>query len=166
VKVLIHDLTGRQESEIIKGPTDIHVISDNGNIHPCVGCFGCWLKTPGRCVVRDGYDNIGETLSKCDELFIVSRCCYGGFSPFVKNVFDRSISYILPDFTFRNGKMHHKSRYENKFEMNVYFYGNDISDREKQLAKDIVQANALNFNCKVGGVHFAVEPEQFGGEIR
>ena len=20
----------------------------------CVGCFGCWTKTPGRCVIREG----------------------------------------------------------------------------------------------------------------
>lgn len=23
------------------------------HIANCVGCFGCWTKTPGRCVIRD-----------------------------------------------------------------------------------------------------------------
>ncbi|WP_407654270.1 MULTISPECIES: hypothetical protein [Caproicibacterium] len=35
-------------------------------------------------------------LSQCDELILISKCCYGGFSPFVKNVLDRSIPYIHP----------------------------------------------------------------------
>lgn len=28
------------------------------SIHPCKGCFGCWIKTPGRCVFDDDMSNI------------------------------------------------------------------------------------------------------------
>ena len=79
--------------------------------HHCIGCFGCWVKTPGKCVIHDGYENTGINMSKCTELILVSRCCYGSVSPFVKTVQDRAISYINPDFVMRKGKMHHKRRY-------------------------------------------------------
>ena len=73
---------------------NVYIISDTGTIRHCVGCFGCWIKTPGKCVLKDGYDNLGELLSKSEKLTIISRCFYGCYSPFVKNVLDSSISYI------------------------------------------------------------------------
>ncbi len=80
----------------------------------CVGCFGCWIKTPGVCVIHDGCELTGRDLSKCSELILVSRCVYGCTSPFVKNVLDRAISYIHPYFAVRGGEMHHRRRYENR----------------------------------------------------
>ena len=33
---------------------DIRLIDLSGlQITNCVGCFGCWTKTPGKCVIRD-----------------------------------------------------------------------------------------------------------------
>ena len=45
----------------------------------CRGCFGCWLKTPGECVLRDGSERIGPALMSGDRVYILSRSCYGGF---------------------------------------------------------------------------------------
>ena len=98
------------------------MIKPQGNIHHCIGCFGCWVKTPGKCVIHDGYEGTGIEMSKCTELILISQCCYGSVSPFVKMVQDRAISYIHPDFELRKGEMHHKRRYQNVIETSAYFY--------------------------------------------
>lgn len=109
MKLFIHDLKSEDFKEIFPNiSNDTIVISDNGDIHHCIGCFGCWVKTPGVCVIGDKYGNMGEYLSKAEEIIIISKCCYGGFSPFVKCILDRSISYVHPYFVIKNGEMHHK----------------------------------------------------------
>lgn len=55
--------------------------------------------------------------------------------------------------------MHHKARYKNKIELNVIFYGNDITESEKKTGEELVKANALNFNGKLGGVTFTTKEE-------
>ena len=57
----------------------------------------------------------------CSEMLIISKCVYGSYSPFVKNVLDRSISYIHPYFTVKNGEMHHQQRYKRDFRLKVVF---------------------------------------------
>ena len=81
---------------------------------PCIGCFGCWIKTPGSCVLPDSYQEMGKLLSRTSELILISRCCYGGYSPYVKNVLDRSIGYIQPFFRIVHGEMHHVMRHDNR----------------------------------------------------
>ncbi|MDR2951618.1 MAG: hypothetical protein LBU82_00090 [Treponema sp.] len=133
VNIVIHDRDGA-EKFLIGGAGETMVIADNGKIKPCVCCFGCWVKTPGRCVIKDGFENMGELWSKCGRLIIISRCVYGGFSPFVKNVLDRSVCpYQLPYFTQKNGETRHINRYKNKIEMSVCFYG-EITEDEKETA--------------------------------
>lgn len=136
------------------------VIYNNGDIHHCIGCFGCWVKTPGQCVIKDDYSNMGKLLSECDELILISKCTYGGFSPFIKNVLDRAISYISPYFVTRNGQMHHKRRYDNVISISAYFYGDYITQAEKETAKSLVNANAVNFDGKVADVLFFNSAEE------
>jgi multimeric flavodoxin WrbA len=145
MKLVIHDLEKSNESILLNNIKDgITVISDNGKIHPCICCFGCWVKTPGQCVIKDGYDNMGELFSKSDQLIVISQCFYGGYSPFVKNVIDRSVCpYLLPYFKTKNGETHHPKRYKNKLELTVHFYGK-ISEAEKETAKKLVKANEIN----------------------
>lgn len=130
------------------------LITPKGDIHPCIGCFGCWVKTPGKCVIHDGYECTGIDMGKCTELILISRCYYGSVSPFVKNVQDRAISYIHPDFEIRNGEMHHKRRYNHTISLSAHFYGENISDEEKETAKKLLQANADNYEGIVKTVCF------------
>lgn len=166
MKLIIHDLTPEQEKELLLPTQDTRVISDDGSIKPCIGCFGCWIKTPGQCVIRDNYGDMGEALSKCDELALISRCIYGGFSPFVKNVLDRSISYIHPFFIIKNGEMHHRVRYNKRFRMSAYFYGSALSEQDKTIAQSLVKANAINLHSTVTEILFEENAKALRGRIK
>lgn len=163
MNLIIHDLS-KEQWEALAFPLkeETKIIDNSGKIKKCMGCFGCWLKTPGRCVIPDEYQRMGELAAKAEELTIISKCSFGSYSSFVKNVLDRSISYVLPFFEIREGEMHHRKRYDNQFLMRVIFYGSDITEEEKETAKELVKANAANLHGKVKEVLFVESAEKIG----
>ena len=59
MKLIIHDLSNEDFSSISKNIRgDNIVISKCKGINRCIGCFGCWIKTPGECVIKDDYNKI------------------------------------------------------------------------------------------------------------
>ena len=95
-----------------------------------------------------------------DELLIISKSTFGSYSSSVKNVLDRSISYVLPFFEIRGGEMHHQERYHKTLKISAIFYGTDIEDAEKETSRNLVKANALNLNGTVGQVLFVEKAEE------
>ena len=139
---------------IEKFTNDEDILVNANDIHRyCIGCFGCWLKTPGTCIIKDGFENMGQRLSQVSAFILISKATFGSYSSAVKNVLDRSISYVLPFFEIRNGEMHHGERYHNDLTISALFYG-DMSEEEKQTAENLVKANAVNLNAALGKVHF------------
>lgn len=166
MNILIHDFSDKRFQELFpETNNNVYIISDTGTIRHCVGCFGCWIKTPGKCVLKDGYDNLGELLSKSEKLTIISRCFYGCYSPFVKNVLDRSISYLLPFFKIKNNETHHKRRYQNNIQLEVHFYGEDITIKERKTAKKLVKANCTNFSVKNYKISFSNSLDELCKEV-
>ncbi|MDE5996559.1 MAG: flavodoxin family protein [Eubacterium sp.] len=169
MNLIIHDLEEKQFEALFPNiDENTKIIYDNGNIKSCVGCFGCWIKTPGKCVIKDGYENMGELFSKADSIIVISKCYYGCYSPFIKDVLDRSISYLLPSFEIIDNQTHHKQRYSNSFNLFVYFYGNDVTFEEKKTAQRLVAANAVGHHCNSFKVQFfnSVNELSKGVEIR
>lgn len=154
MEIIIHDLPEEELKNIYKSTNDSLIITDNKKIKSCTGCFYCWTKNPGECRIKDGYDNIAELYSKAEKIIIISRCCYGSYSPFVKNVMDRSIPYLLPFFKIINKEMHHTIRYKKNLSFEVCFYEENISDEEKEIAKNLVKANCINLNVTNFNVSF------------
>ncbi|MFA5524380.1 MAG: hypothetical protein WDA24_08470 [Tissierellales bacterium] len=155
MRLLIHDLENEEFQRIFPNPLDeTMIISNSDSIHNCIGCFGCWVKTPAACLIRDEYGDMGEHMSKCNELIIISKCCYGGYSPFIKNVVDRSIPYVHPYFVIESGEMHHRRRYKNHIDLKVCFYGENITEKEKETAEKLVKANSINLHCSVSNISF------------
>lgn len=36
------------------------------DIHPCLGCFSCWTKTPGQCAIKDDMQEIYQDILEAD----------------------------------------------------------------------------------------------------
>lgn len=152
-KMIIHDLSEDEWSKLELDLENTTVIPADGKYAPCKGCFGCWLKTPGKCVMKDKLQNIAAQIVSSDELIIVSENCYGGYSSRVKNVIDRSIATSLPFFAFRNKQIHHARRYPKKqIDLVVYLYG-DMTEKEKKLAEKLIVANGINAAYKSTKLH-------------
>ena len=78
----------------------------------CIGCFACWLKTPGICVETDEGRAIAEAVVHSDTVIIVAPVTFGGYSSEIKKAQDRWIPLILPDFGVYHREIHHKPRYD------------------------------------------------------
>lgn len=148
MKIIMHDLN---DNDFFN---DEYALILNGNsCNKCIGCFKCW--TDGNvCVQNDKYNDIGISLLECDELLIVSKCNNGCYSSKVKKMLERSISYLEPFFCIRNGEIHHKPKISKKIHMKIYFYGHNLSESDKNVAKKLVDRNKINFNSNTADVYF------------
>lgn len=157
--LVIHDLGTEMAASIFEDcGDDVMLFQAHGGIKACVGCFGCWVKTPGKCVIKDDAYKLPGMLARCKRVILVSENCYGGPSPLVKRALDRSIGYMMPFFRLINDEMHHTMRYEQCISLKACYYGENISSQEKILAQDILKANAINFGAVCEGVEFYASP--------
>lgn len=154
MRLVIHDLSAEEWEQIRADYEGDRIVSDLGTIRPCIGCFGCWNKTPGRCVIRDGYENMGELIHHADEVIVISRYTYGGFSGFVKNVFDRCLGYVLPQFEVIDGETHHQKRYAEDKPYTFIFRGHALTEEERESACRYVKAVCANIRGHVKEVTF------------
>jgi multimeric flavodoxin WrbA len=86
-------------------------------IADCTGCFRCWTHTPGECTIKDDAPAITAELAKSDRIVFFCPVVFGGFSPDLKRVLERSISLLLPIMRSYRGEMHHPVRYGKHYEL-------------------------------------------------
>ena len=141
MKVVIHDLDSKFNS-LIESRCD-RIVQADGKYAPCRGCFGCWTKHPAECFMKDKLRQVCRIIGQADEVVIITKNLYGGYSTAVKNVLDRSIGTSTPLSAYRGRQMHHTLRYGKHDLWKVVVYG-DITDDEKDTFRYLAERNALN----------------------
>ncbi len=81
------------------------------DIAPCAGCFGCWTKTPGECVVADDARDILLAYLRADIVVYATPVTFGNYSSHLKAILDRLIPVLDPRFRVVGGEIHHRLRY-------------------------------------------------------
>jgi len=117
---------------------------EDKSIAYCTGCFGCWVQTPGECVIKDYEETIVRKMVHTDLIIYITPIVFGGYSSILKKALDRQISRVLPYFTKIDGEVHHKKRYEK--EQSLLGIGIlDNPDIEKEeVFKTLVARNSIN----------------------
>lgn len=164
--LVIHDLAPAEWDKISSEYSGWNEVTDNGSMHPCIGCFSCWNRTPGRCAIRDGYENMGSLIHQAEEVVVISRYTYGGFSGSVKGVFDRCLGYVLPQFEITKGETHHKKRFDENKPFTFIFYGPVLTEDEKESARRYVQAVCTNIRGHVNDVIFRICDNDYEEHVR
>ena len=146
-KLILHDLDMEVAENLFKGVQNAQFFCAVRKMALCHGWYGCWLKTPGICVMHDGVETLGKKIALCDEFIIISKNLYGGYSKEIKNALDRSISFSVPFFRVYNNEQHHQPRYANTGKIKVIVYNsNEVSDNDKASLVEITKANSFNMN--------------------
>ena len=76
----------------------------------CRGCFGCWVKTPGRCVIRDDAVSVYPLIARSSDLIYVSRIFCGSYDVPMKTMLERSIPVQQAFIRLYHGETHHMQR--------------------------------------------------------
>jgi multimeric flavodoxin WrbA len=113
----------------------------------CIGCFGCWVKTPGVCVHPDPGREIIQTVMQSEEVIFFTPVTYGGYSSILKIIVDRFIPLILPFFGKYHGETHHTLRYSKYPRLVGIGIQRHDSIQEANLFKTLVGRNAINFHA-------------------
>ena len=83
------------------------------DIKGCQGCFGCWVRTPGRCVMKDEMSSILTRYVGADVAVLASPVIMGFVSSYLKNVTDRLLPLFCAYLVVKDdGLMGHAWRYE------------------------------------------------------
>lgn len=121
------------------------------NISPCLGCFGCWVKTPGKCVIPDDAHKVYPLIAKSENVIYVTRLFHGSYSPIMKRMLERAIPIQQAFLHLYRGEVHHVPRNVVPKKAVIIAYGCDDVE-EQELFRNLTERNALNMlftECKV-----------------
>lgn len=130
------------------------------DIAPCAGCFGCWVRTPGECVVRDGAQEVLRSYVVSDIVVYATPVTFGGYSSHLKKMLDRFIPVLDPRFTVVGGEVHHRLRYR-RYPKTIGLGTLPSPDPEaERLFTTLVARNGLNVHqaAEAGVIVGAMDP--------
>lgn len=138
-----------------------------GELHFCMGCYGCWTKKPGECVIGDNMAQINRTFNSSDVVIYLSPIVFGQYSPNIKNAVDRWLPNVLPLFVKKpDGTTGHPQRYPSMPLKIVIGYGSAVSQEDAQLfisiAKHRSGVEAFVYSGDDGGIVECLEKIKLG----
>jgi multimeric flavodoxin WrbA len=114
------------------------------DIQPCRGCFSCWVKTPGRCIIHDDEEQILAATAASERVIWLTPVTFGGYAPELKKALDRIIPILLPFFTQVRGETHHPLRYPRQRRLLAIGTLRQDDAESEGVFRRLVGRNALN----------------------
>jgi len=136
------------------------------DVRPCTGCFGCWTRTPGQCVIADDARAVAERVIAAEVFAVVTPVAFGSYGSRAKSILDRLICLVLPHFTRIDGEVHHRPRYERYPHMLALGTLEQASPEQAALFARLVERNAVNLHNPTHAVEVVAGDESPAGAAR
>lgn len=127
-------------------------------ISNCIGCYSCWTKTPGKCVIRDDAVKVYPKIAASNRVLYISKVKYGSYDTVMKTMLERAIPVQQAFIRLLHGETHHVQRTVAPKEATIIGYG-DISDEEKEIFTQLIGRNSKNMCFENFRVFFLRENE-------
>lgn len=128
-------------------PSQFMLDLEKTSVKDCIGCWSCWLKTPGRCIHKD-LDEFYRSYLDADRVIIFSKVTRGFVSGNLKTLFDRMIPLFLPYITYKTGESMHIPRYEKYPDIEFYYQGDFVSLEDRKIYEDYINRTFYQFYSK------------------
>lgn len=112
----------------------------------CLGCFDCWVKTPGMCVEADAGRDIAKAIIQSQVTVLFTPVTFGGYSAELKKMVDRFIQLLSPFFEIDHGEVHHPPRYAHRPRLIVVGVQRRPNPAEAHIFKTLAGRNAINLH--------------------
>ena len=115
-------------------------------IADCIGCFKCWVKTPGVCIIDDYGREVSAQVINSELLVFLTPVIFGSYSYQLKKAVDRILPLISPYFKKINGEIHHKKRYSKYPSLLGIGVIKEKDQPQIKIFKELVERNSINFH--------------------
>ncbi len=116
----------------------------------CIGCFGCWVKTPGLCVISDESSLVCRAYINSDLVIFASPIIMGFTSALLKKVHDKLLPLLHPYLDIVQNEFHHAARYDRYPSFGLLLKkGKDTDDEDLEIISAIYRRNAINLRTSL-----------------
>lgn len=138
-----------------------HIFLVNQKIRPCLGCFGCWVKTPGECAVKDDMAELLRKFVAADIVVFATPLYVDNVTGIMKNFMDRLVPLADPHFEKdEQGQYRHVPRFARRPKIAVISNCGFPEQDHFQVLRLLFRRIARNFHS-----HVIAEIYRGGGEI-
>jgi len=104
-------LEGIADRLISQGHTVDSFLLREIEIAQCLGCFSCWIRTPGLCSLADGHESVLRSFVGSDVALFASPLIMGYSTALLKRAYERFLPSVLPFLDGSSHECRHMLRY-------------------------------------------------------
>lgn len=151
--ITLFDLRKRQDEALIIKISQafedtIKVRSLDEDIKTCIGCWSCWVKTPGKCVHKDVMTDFYQDYIKSDKVILLLDTNQGFINHVGKTFLDRTIPHYLPYIELVDKECHHYARYDTYPDLYFYYDHEHLTVAEEKVIEDYLYRTAYHFQSE------------------
>ena len=132
------------------GHTITRIDLRNVPLRYCVGCWGCWVKTPGQCVAKDASIEMDRSVIQSDFTLWAAPLKMGFPAELLKMANDKHLPLIHPYMEVDQNEAHHLRRYPRSPRLGLLVEREATTDTsDLKIITDIYCRIALNFKTRL-----------------